>query len=230
MVVSILINLVIAPPNHVVAGSRAVSTLVEKVAGSVETMAVGVSRRWTRTHAADWLLQARANSTAADSADEAVNAGADSLRLRPASAQHLADQARIDVAMDTMRVVEVQVRVVGRSIRDTADALADREGSLPPLRMGSELLACTAAAITAFGAALLKPDAADREAATAQALQLIVTASVTAATINQDLVDMTAANLTRGLHLGALVIETGRVLDELRAGLDRLTSVTPTID
>jgi Fusaric acid resistance protein-like len=219
--VSIVINLVIAPPNHVTAGSRAVGDLVAKIVASVEIMAAGVGRTWTRTQAADWLTQARTNRGASDLADEAVTTGADSLRLRPKSAQHAADQARIDVAMDTLRVVEVQVRVVGRSLRDTADALADAAGTLPPLSMGSSLLSQCAAAVTAFGEALLGRTPEVREAGRARTLELIVAASATASAINADLVDMTAASLTRGLHLGALVIEAGRVLDELKAGLDR---------
>ena len=40
--------------------------------------------------------------------------------------------------------------------------------------------------------------------------------------INADLGDMLAANLSRGVFLGTLVVETGRILDELCAGLAAL--------
>jgi hypothetical protein len=39
--------------------------------------------------------------------------------------------------------------------------------------------------------------------------------------INADLADLMAANLPRGVYLGTLVVETGRILDELDAGLAR---------
>jgi hypothetical protein len=39
------------------------------------------------------------------------------------------------------------------------------------------------------------------------------------AEINADLADMLAANLARGVFLGTLVVETGRILDELDSGL-----------
>ena len=34
---------------------------------------------------------------------------------------------------------------------------------------------------------------------------------------------MLAANLARGVFLGAMVVETGRVLDELESGLDAMS-------
>ena len=37
---------------------------------------------------------------------------------------------------------------------------------------------------------------------------------------------MLAANLARGVFLGALVVETGRILDELDAGLAAMTGTT----
>ncbi len=217
--VSVLLNLVIAPPNHVTAGSRAVADLVETVVAVTTDMAGGISARWTRSEAWDWLLRARANGTVAEAAEQAVDAGADSLRLRPASERHQLDQTRIDAAMDTLRVIEIQIRVVARSLRDTADALADASQTVAAVPMGADLLAVTAEAISAYGSSVLEPDPRERASARTQAAELVDTAAATAVGISRDIADMTATDLIRGLHLGALVIETGRVLDELRSGL-----------
>lgn len=239
--VPVVINLLIAPPNHVTAGSRAVGRLVERLTEVTTDMADGISRRWSRDDAADWLVRARSNGAVADTAVQAVDAGADSLRLRPASPQHQSDQGRIDTAMETLRVVEIQIRVIGRTLRDTADSLVGADGTLPPVRMGADLLAVTGEVLAAFGSAVLEDDPVERARAAAQAGDLIDAAAATAAAMSRDIADMTAAamsrgvgdaagstaaGLTRALHLSALVVETGRVLDELRDGL-RAARVSP---
>ena len=38
---------------------------------------------------------------------------------------------------------------------------------------------------------------------------------------------MLAANLARGVFLGAMVVETGRMLDELESGLDAMRPTHP---
>lgn len=217
--VSALINLVIAPPNHVTGAAGAVRAMSERAVDALSEMSGGIAHRWTRAGAAGWLQQARTSGPLADIAEEAVEVGADSLRLRPGAAALTAQQDRVRQAMDTLRVVQVQVRVVGRSLRDTADALADDQGTLPPIRMGADLLTAAAGAITAFTAALLATHYEERFQAKLAVEQALETARKTAEAMNADLADMTAANLTRGLHLGALVLETNRIINELETGL-----------
>lgn len=224
--VSVLINLVILPPNHVVTGSRAVAGLLDGLAGAMTTMSAGITRPWVRADAAGWLELARANGPVAEAAEDAVGAGADSLRLRPASAQYVADQSRVEAAMDTLRVVEIQVRVVARSLRDYADAMTGPDGPLSALPMTADLLAATSQAISAFGGTALERDEMERPSAAARTRRLLDAADRTVEAINLDLADMTAANLRRGLHLGTLVLEAHRVVDELRAGLDRIAPAT----
>lgn len=225
--VSVLVNWLVFPPNHVTAARSAVQQLIDQVAGVLAEMADGISRRWVRAEAAGWLQDARAIGRSAGAAEDAVESGADSLRLRPGRAGLLAEQERTASAMDTIQIVEVQVRVLGRTLRDTADALGDETGSLPPIRMGSGVLAGAAHAIELFGIAALSSDPAERESARAQAQEVVSRTRQVLVEINADLADMTAANLARGLHLGALVVESGRVLDEITDGLDRTGADSP---
>ncbi|RIJ76473.1 hypothetical protein D1871_12095 [Nakamurella silvestris] len=217
--VSVIVNWLIFPPNHVAGARRAVVEVIEEVSAVLAQMADGISSRWVREDAAEWLHRARAIGGRAAAAEEAVESGADSLRLRPRGADLAEEQDRIGAAMDVIQVVEVQVRVLARTLRDTADALAEEKQTLPPIRMGARVLTAAAGAIYAYSAAALGQTPTEREAGRAEVLTLIADGRRTLAEINNDLVDMTAANLARGLHLGALVVETARVLDELEAGL-----------
>lgn len=45
--------------------------------------------------------------------------------------------------------------------------------------------------------------------------------------ISEDIRDMVAAHLDRALYLGTLVLETGRILDELATGLDAAFVTAP---
>ena len=223
--VSVVVNWLIFPPNHVDSARRAVVALVDEISDVLAQMAEGISTRWVRDDAAAWLHRARAIGSSAATAQDSVESGADSLRLRPGSAGLGDEQDRIGAAMDTIQIVEVQVRVLGRTLRDTADALGDENSTLPPIRMGARLLSEAAGAIYSYGAATLGQTPAEREAGLTETLGLIERGRATLAEINKDLADMTAANLVRGLHLGALVVETGRVLDELESGLPGIAPV-----
>jgi len=217
--VSVIVNWLVFPPNHVAAARRAVIDVIEEVSAVLALMADGISTRWVREDAADWLHRARAIGGRTATAEEAVESGADSLRLRPRGADLAEEQDRTGAAMDVIQIVEVQVRVLARTLRDTADALGDENHTLPPIRMGARVLTAAAGAIYAFGSAALGQTVEERATGRTEVEALIADGRRTLAEINNDLVDMTAANLARGLHLGALVVETGRVLDELESGL-----------
>ena len=90
--------------------------------------------------------------------------------------------------------------------------------------MASAMLNAASDAIEAFAHTLLRAEK-DAKAVVAggAARRSIDVARAKIAEINADLGDMLAANLARGVFLGALVVETGRILDELDAGLAAMT-------
>jgi hypothetical protein len=110
-------------------------------------------------------------------------------------------------------------------VRDIASKMPKREGSQPPMPMASAMLTSASHAIEAFAHTLLR---AEKDAETVvvggAAHRSIDLARATIAEINADLADMLSANLARGVFLGALVVETGRILDELDAGLQAMHS------
>jgi hypothetical protein len=135
---------------------------------------------------------------------------------------------RLQQANDTLQIVEVQVRTLARTVRDIATKMPDRDGSQPPMPMASAMLMAASDAIEAFAHTLLRAEK-DAQAVVAGGTvrRAIDVARAKIAEINGDLGDMLSANLARGVFLGALVVETGRILDELEAGLAGMTGPTP---
>ena len=132
-------------------------------------------------------------------------------------------------AADTLLIVDVQARVLARTLRDTADRLPGSDGRQPPYPMASALLATAAGAIEAFAYALLAGSSRPQRTAlppveAGPARRAIQQARDTIARINADLSALLAANLERGVLLGALIVEAARILDELEAGLDATRS------
>ena len=109
--------------------------------------------------------------------------------------------------------------------------MPDRDGSQPPMPMASAMLTAASDAIEAFAHTLLRAEK-DAKAVVAggAARRSIAFARAKIAEINSDLGDMLAANLARGVFLGALVVETGRILDELDAGLAEMTGTPESPD
>ena len=131
--------------------------------------------------------------------------------------------SRLQQTHDTMQIVEVQVRTLARTLRDLATEVPTGGGRQPPMPMASAMLTATADAIEAFAHTLLRAEkdtAAEVQAGAAR--RAIALARGKIAEINADLADMLAANLSRGVFLGTLVVETGRILDELDGGLAAL--------
>ena len=94
--------------------------------------------------------------------------------------------------------------------------------------MASAMLTAAAGAIEAFAYTMLRAEK-DAKAVVAggAAHRAIDAARAKITEINEDLADMLAASLARGVFLGALVVETGRILDELDAGLAAMTGEQP---
>ena len=123
-------------------------------------------------------------------------------------------------ALDRLRVIGVQTSVLARTLRDTADEHPTDDRRQPPLPMAQDMLTATAAAVDAFAHALLDP----RDEWTGPGPEVAVRGELTEArarvtAIQTDIRDMLEANLSRGIYLGTLVVETERILDELEAGL-----------
>jgi hypothetical protein len=97
----------------------------------------------------------------------------------------------------------------------------DGDRGQPPLPMAADMLTSTAGAIEAFAAGLLPTGGAAAGASLGTARAAVDAARARIEEINADLADLMAANLPRGVYLGTLVVETGRILDELDAGLAR---------
>jgi hypothetical protein len=116
-------------------------------------------------------------------------------------------------------------------VRDIASKVPRGDGTQPPMPMASAMVNATAAAIEAFAHTLLRAEKdANPEVAGGAANRSIEAARKKIAEINGDLADFLAANLTRGVFLGALVVETGRILDELDAGLAAMSGAPDAAD
>ncbi len=118
-------------------------------------------------------------------------------------------------ALGALRLIGVQVSVLARTLRDTADRIPAHQEHQLPMPRAAELLRTTAGAVDAFGHALLD-DPEDEAAGTLAAARAeLAQARTQIADIRGDLQDLIDANLARGLYLGTLVVETERILDEL---------------
>lgn len=222
--VAVAVNLLIVPPNLVEPARRSVADIADGVVAVLTRMSSGITRPWSPAEASDWLATARQQRRAAGRAENDVADADQSLRLHPNRAAWTGALDRVRQAADTLLIVDVQVRVLARTLRDTADRLPGSDGRQPPYPMASALLATTAGAVEAFAYALL----AGSSRPTRDALQPVEAgparrgieqARATIAAINADLSALLAANLERGVLLGALIVETERILDELGSGL-----------
>ena len=143
------------------------------------------------------------------------------MKLHPGRSSWTNALDRLQQANDTLQIVEVQVRTLARTLRDIATKMPDRDGSATADADGLGNARPPASdAIEAFAHTLLRAEK-DAKAVVVggAARRSIAFARAKIAEINADLGDMLAANLARGVFLGALVVETGRILDELDAGL-----------
>ena len=219
--VAVLVNLVVIPPNHVNAGRRSVADLSDRIVGSLGVMADGLAAPWRAEHAAGWLRSAREQSSVAAAAESDVDQAEQSLALHPGRGSWTGPLARTQQALDTLLIVEVQVRVVARTLRDTAQKVRSSGGDQPPYPMTADVLTTTAGAVAAFSAALLDDGDSTTERAelVSVARRSVEQARGRLAEIDADLADMVAAHVSRGIYLGTLVVEIGRILDELTAGL-----------
>ncbi|MBM9466777.1 FUSC family protein [Nakamurella leprariae] len=216
--VAVAVNLLIVPPNHVQQARRAAANLVDGVLDVLQEMADGIGRPWRAEQTAHWLRDARGQTGRAAEAEREVETAGQSLQLVPGRGGWAAVLGDVEQAVDTMRIVEVQVRVLARTLRDTALKVPSAEdGSQPPYTMASEMLGHAADAVERFGQALLDTERTPR--AVADAETAIGAARRHIQRINADVADMVAANLGRGILLGALVVETSRILDQLDGGL-----------
>jgi uncharacterized membrane protein YgaE (UPF0421/DUF939 family) len=221
--VAVLVNFVIVPPNHVAAATRSVATLADDVVDAMGTVAVGIAQPWPSARAADWLLAARALGRSSAAAEAEVRKADQSQSLHPTRSSWAAALVRLRQANETLQVIELQNRTIARTIRDVSVKFPDRDGRQLPMPMASAMLLATADAIEAFAHTVLRTErGGSPEVIAGPAHRTIDAARDRIETINSDLADMLAANLNRGVFLGALVIETGRILDELDAGLAAL--------
>ena len=230
--VAVLVNFLIVPPNHVGAARTAVRTLADQVVDTLSDMAAGIADPWTLAQAAGWLRHARDGGGTSAKAQAAVDEAGQSLRLHPRRGDWEDVQAAVRRTVRTLGVVEVQVRVIARTLRDTAENLgghghgdgdgeagSSAPGSQPPLPMAADMLTSTAGAIDAFATGMLPGSGSGAAASLGTARAAIDAARSRIDQINEDLADLVAANLPRGIYLGTLVVETGRILDELEQGL-----------
>ncbi|HEY5882072.1 MAG TPA: FUSC family protein [Nakamurella sp.] len=221
--VAVLVNFVIVPPNHVAAATRSVATLADGIVVSMSTLATGIARPWPSGAAKQWLLTARELGRSSASAESEVRTADQSLSLHPGRSSWAASMVRLRQANETLQVVELQNRTIARTIRDISGTFTEQDGRQVAMPMASAMLLATADAIEAFAHTVLRAErGASAEVVAGPARRAIDVARGRIESINIDLGDMLAANLSRGVFLGALVIETGRILDELGAGLDAL--------
>jgi uncharacterized membrane protein YgaE (UPF0421/DUF939 family) len=221
--VAVLVNFVIVPPNHVAAATRSVATLADDVVDAMGTVAVGISQPWPSARAADWLLAARALGRSSAAAEAEVRKADQSQSLHPTRSSWAASLVRLRQANETLQVIELQNRTIARTIRDVSVKFPDQDGRQLPMPMASAMLLATADAIEAFAHTVLRAQrGGSPDVIAGPARRTIDAARDRIKAINSDLADMLAANLNRGVFLGALVIETGRMLDELDAGLAAL--------
>lgn len=221
--VAVAVNIAVVPPNYVSEATRSVSAFANSLIEVLGTIAGGITRPWTLDTAAVWLRTARERTRFATTADSDVDKATQSLHLHPGRASWTNALGRLRQANDTLQIVEVQVRTLARTVRDIATKVPDCDGSQPPMPMASSMLTAAGDAIEAFSQTILR---AEKDAAAVvvggAVRRAIEVGRAQIVHINADLVDMLAANLSRGVFLGAMVVETGRILDELEAGLDAM--------
>jgi len=218
--VAVAVNFAIVPPNYVSAATRSVAALADGLVDVLSGIAEGISQPWTFDTAAGWLRTAREQGRFATAAESDVEKATQSLHLHPGRASWENSLDRLQQANDTLQIVEVQVRTLARTVRDIATNMPDRDGSQPPMPMASAMLTAAAGSIEAFAHTLLRAEKDAKAVVVGGAAHRSIDAArAKIAEINADLADMLAAHLARGVFLGALVVETGRILDELDAGL-----------
>ncbi len=218
--VAVAVNFAIVPPNYVSAATRSVVELGDGIVDVLSAIADGISSAWRIEQATGWLRVAREQGRASTAAESDVDRAAQSLELHPGRASWATALGRLQQANDTLQIVEVQVRTLSRTIRDIATKVPASDGLQPPMPMASATLSATARAIEAFAHTLLRAEKDVREVvAGGTAHRAVKVARSKIGEINADLADMLAANLARGVFLGTLVVETGRILDELESGL-----------
>lgn len=223
-VVAVAVNLLVVPPNLVEPARRSVADLADGISAVVLRMSDGIATPWDRDEAAEWLSAARQQRRSAGRAENDVAEADQSLRLHPHRAAWTGAMDRVRLAADTLLVVDVQVRVLARTLRDTAERLPGSDGRQPPYPMASTLLSMTAGAVEAFAHALLAGSTRPRRdplppVAAGPARRCLAEARDLVAAINADLSGLLAANLTRGVLLGALIVESERIFDELESAL-----------
>ena len=218
--VAVAVNFAIVPPNYVSGATRSVAVLADGLVDVLSVIAAGITQPWGFETASGWLRTAREQGRFATAAESDVEKATQSLHLHPGRASWEGALGRLQQANDILQIVEVQVRTLARTVRDIAAKMPERDGSQPPMPMASAMLTAASGAIEAFAHTMLR---AERDAQTVvhggAAHRSIDAARATIAEINADLSDMLAANLARGVFLGAMVVETGRILDELDGGL-----------
>jgi hypothetical protein len=128
-------------------------------------------------------------------------------------------------ALRVVRVIGVQVSVLARTLRDTADRIPAIYERQAPMPRAAEMLASTAGAVDAFSDALLDDPDDESTGSFAAARAEITRARSQIADIREDLKDLIDANLSRGVYLATLVVETERILDELEAAMSRRDTV-----
>ncbi len=221
--VAVLVNVAIVPPNYVREASRSVSTFADGLAEVLGTIATGTSAPWTLEQSAGWLRTSREQGSFATRADDDADKAAQSLHFHPGRASWTNALDRLQQANDTLQIVEVQVRTLARTVRDIATKVPTSDGTQPPMPMAAAMLRAAADAIEAFAHTMLRAEKdASAVVVAGAARRSIELARGRIAEINADLVDMLAVHLARGVFLGTMVVETGRVLDELESGLDAM--------
>lgn len=220
--VAVVVNLVVLPPNHVNAARRAVGELSEQVVDLLSEMAGGLAKTWRLDQAASWLREARAHAAQSTVADTVVGQATESLRLHPNRSTWELGLARLRQANRTLHTVEIQVRVLARTLRDIAEDLPSERGVQPPMPMASDMLTTVAGAVSAFTDELLTPEREPDPGGASTARAAIDRARGSIGEITTDLQDLVAANISRGIYLGTLVVETGRIVDEIEAGLNAI--------
>ena len=222
--VAVVVNFVIVPPNHVSSATRSVAALADGIVDTLSTIAAGIATPWRFESASDWLRGAREQGRFALAAESATERAGQSLQMHPGRSSWTNSLDRLQQTNDTLQIVEVQVRTLARTVRDIATKVPRGDGTQPPMPMASAMLTATAYAIEAFAHTMLRAEKdATPDVAGGAAHRAIEAARMKIAQINGDLADFLAANLARGVFLGALVVETGRILDELDAGLAAMT-------
>ncbi len=221
--VAVLVNFIVIPPNHVAAATRSVADLADRVVDCLSTLAIGISRPWPAEESVQWLLDARELGRLSASAESEVVKADQSLSLHPIRSSWAASMDRLRQTNETLQVVELQNRTIARTVRDIARKFKADNGRQVAMPMASAMLLATADAIEAFAHTVLRAErGASPDVVAGPARRAIGIARERSQAISADLSDMLAASLTRGVFLGTLVVETGRILDELDAGLAAL--------